>query len=99
MKLNIQISLIFFSLIFGFLFSLFFNIGYKWLHHPKKIINLLSNILFILISLIIYFNGLQIICNGIFHIYSLLLIIIGFIVENIIGKLIEKKIKKCYNCK
>lgn len=94
MQLNIQISLIIFSILYGIFFSLFLDLSYKLLHNKNKIIKYVSTIICIIISVYIYFKGIQKISYGIFHIYSLLLIITGFILENIIHKFIEKKIKK-----
>lgn len=97
MNLNIQIKLIIFSLIYGFLLSILLNINYKLLHHKNNIIRILSNFIFVFICIYIYFIIIQKICYGIFHIYSILLIITGFIIQNIISKVIEKYITKCYN--
>ena len=97
MKLDIQISLIIFSFIYGFFFSLFLDLNYKPLHHKNKIIKYLCTILYTALSVYIYFKGIQKISYGIFHLYSILLIILGFILENILYKAIEKKIRKWYN--
>lgn len=93
-KLNIQINLIFFSLIYGLIFSLFLDLNYKLLHHKNIIIKYISTIFCTIISVITYFYGIQKICYGILHIYSLILIIIGFIIHNLVLKLIEKKKNK-----
>lgn len=90
MKLNLQINLIFFSLIYGIIFSLFLDLNYKLLHHKNIIIKYISTILCTIISVISYFYGIQKICYGILHIYSIILIIIGFIIPNLIFKVIEK---------
>lgn len=94
MKLDTQISLIIFSLIYGFFFSLFLDLNYKFLHHKNKIIKYLSTGFCISINVYIYFIGIQKINYGIFHIYSILLIILGFVLENILYKAIEKKLRK-----
>lgn len=90
MELNIQIDLIFFSLIYGIIFSLFLDLNYKLLHHKNIIIKYIATIICTIVGVITYFYGIQKICYGIFHIYSLILIIIGFIVPNLIFKVIEK---------
>lgn len=97
MKLDIQISLIIFSILYGIVFSIFLNLNYRFLHHKNIIVRYLSTIICVAISVIIYFKGIQKISYGIFHIYSLFLIIIGFSLENIIHKLIEKYLQKWYN--
>lgn len=90
MKLNLQINLIFFSLIYGIIFSLFLDLNYKLLHHKNIIIKYISTIICTSISVISYFYGIQKICYGILHIYSIILIIIGFVIPNLIFKVIEK---------
>lgn len=94
MKLDIQISLIIFSILYGIVFSIFLNLNYRFLHHKNIIVRYLSTIICVAISVIIYFKGIQKISYGIFHIYSLFLIIISFSLENIIHKLIEKYLQK-----
>ena len=94
MKLNIQIDLIIFSLIYGLIFSLFLDLNYKFLHHKNIIIKYLTTIICTALGVITYFYGIQKICYGILHIYSIILIIVGFIIENLIFKVIEKKRNK-----
>lgn len=93
-SLSIQIKLIVFSFIFGFMFSIildFFNKNIKKL--PKAVEILLS---FLLISFMsfIYFIGIQKIGNAIFHIYSIISIIIGFCSYDILINLIANTKKK-----
>lgn len=94
MKLDIQISLIIFSFFYGIVFSIFLNVNYKLLHHKNIIIKYITTAVCTAISVIIYFKGIQKISYGIFHIYSIFLIIIGFTVENILQRIIEKHLKK-----
>ena len=94
MELHTQFNIIFISLIFGFLFSLFYNISYKLLHHKKIVIKIISNIIFTFLFTYIYFICLQRFCYGIFHIYSILLIIVGYLIEIYLGKAIENATKK-----
>lgn len=92
--LNIQIKLIIFSFIFGFMFSILLD----WFNEKCKIFHSLIKLLFsiILISIMtyIYFVGIQKIGNAIFHFYSILSIIIGFYVYNILIRLIANNKKK-----
>ncbi len=89
MKLDIQINLIIFSLIYGVIFNILLCISYRFVYSLNKYLKIISSILFSLVNVLIYFIYLQKICNGIFHIYSLLLILLGyFIVE-----FIKKKLK------
>ena len=87
--LSIQLKLILFSLIYGFLFSYVldsFNIIIKKM---KTYLQIILSFIFIFISVIIYFIGIQKIGNAIFHIYSLVSIVIGFIFYEIIKRIIE----------
>lgn len=97
MNLDIQIRLIIFSCIYGIVFALLLDLNYKLLHHKNKIIKYLSSFIYIAICVFVYFKGIQKISYGIFHLYSLFLIGLGFILENIIFKTIEKKLRKWYN--
>lgn len=91
MNLKTQIDLIIFSFVFGMLFSLLLTINYKYLYTGKSIFRFIINLMIIIISILIYFIGIRKINDGILHIYSILLVITGFIIENLIrNKLIKK---------
>lgn len=94
MSLDIQIKLIIFSCVYGIVFALLLDVNYKLLHHKNKIIKYLSSFIYIAICVFVYFKGIQKISFGIFHLYSCFLIALGFITENIISKVIEKKCRK-----
>lgn len=94
MSLDIQIKLIIFSCIYGIVFALLLDVNYKLLHHKNKIIKYLSSFIYIAICVFVYFKGIQKISFGIFHLYSCFLIALGFIIENIISKVIEKRLRK-----
>ena len=92
--LNIQIRLLVFSFIFGFMFSFIldsFNVVVKRYSRAFEIV-----FSFFLISFmsIIYFIGIEKIGSGILHIYSIISIVIGFVVYNMIIKVIANKDKK-----
>ena len=99
--LNIQINTLLFSFLFGIFFSIFLNINYKFIYNNKKIYRIITSFIFVMINVIIYFIILEKINNGILHIYSIFMIIIGSIFENIVRKYIisifVKYIKKWYN--
>ncbi len=82
--LNIQLKLIIFSFIFGFFASMLIE------KYNKCVTNKVSRIVVAIIIMIcldiIYFIGIFIIANAIFHIYSLLSIVIGIITYNVILK-------------
>lgn len=87
-SLNIQIKIIIFSFIIGFILSIVLDFMYK---KRKKVI---YDFIIILLFSIIYYIGIDKICNSVFHIYSILLIIVGFCTYNILVSLIAKQQKK-----
>ena len=92
--LNLQFKLIIFSFIFGFMFSMSLEVFNKIIKKYSTIGEILLSFIFIVIMTIIYFIGIEKIGNAIFHIYSILSIIIGFIVYDIIIKVIANNNKK-----
>lgn len=93
-NLTIQLRLIIFSFIFGFLFSIildFFNCKTKGLN---KFLKIISSLLLIVFMTVVYLLGIKQIGNAIFHIYSIISIIIGFISYDLIIKLIANNNKK-----
>ena len=80
--LNIQLKLIIFSFIFGFFFG---GIIDKYSKYHGKLKYIIGFIMFTILD-IIYFMGIYIISNAVFHIYSILSIVIGFIFYNVIMK-------------
>lgn len=94
MNLKTQIILIIFSFFYGFFFSIFLNINYKFIYSSHKIVKFLSSFLIIIVSVLIYFIGIKKINNAILHPYSILMVIIGFFVDICLRRIIAKKLKK-----
>ena len=94
--LELQIKLIIFSFIFGFLFSSLLEWFNKKINKYNSILKLMFSIILVTCMTIIYFVGIQKIGNAIFHIYSILSIVVGFALYDIIIKLIAKTGKKWY---
>lgn len=92
--LNIQIRLIIFSFIFGFFFSVLLEIFNKKVDKCKKYVKLILSFLLVILSTVIYFEGIRRIGNAIFHIYSVLTIIVGFFSYDFILRLIANNTKK-----
>ena len=92
--LEIQIKLIIFSFIFGFFFSCILEIFNKKTLNYKNYIKCILSFILISIFSYIYFEGIQKIGYGIFHIYSILSIIIGFIFYDLIIMLIANNSNK-----
>lgn len=102
MGLTTQISTLIFSLIYGIIFSFLLSINYKIIYGEKKLVKIIYTFSFVIGSILIYFIGIQKINSGLFHPYSALVIILGFIIEQILHsyviKLIAKFKKKWYTC-
>ena len=93
-SLNIQIKLLVFSLIYGFLFSIVLDILYPLIRKTNKFYQIILSFLFILLMAIIYFIAIDKIGYVIFHLYSILAIVIGFISYDILIMLIAKNMKR-----
>lgn len=94
--LNIQFKLIVFSFIFGFMFSASLEGFNKIIKKYSVFIEILLSFLFIIFMTFVYFIGIQKISNAIFHIYSILSIILGFVLYDVIIKTIANNNKKWY---
>ena len=92
--LQTQINLIIFSFIFGFFFSIFIEIFNKKTIKCKNIVKFILSFISMLLCTYIYFKGIERICNSIFHIYSIISIILGFILYDILIRLIANEHKK-----
>ena len=92
--LNIQIKLIIFSFIFGFFFSILLEIFNKKTVKCKKSVKIILSFLVVFLSTLVYFEGINKISNAIFHIYSIITIILGFISYDLLIRLIANKNKK-----
>ena len=84
MSLDIQLKLIIFSFLYGIFLGILMRINYKLLYNENKTIKIISTILLVISSILLYFVILLKINFGIVHYYSLLIIILGFIVETFI---------------
>lgn len=78
MNLETQIITILFVFSFSLVYSLIFNLFYKYLFYQNKYFLLFYNCSFMLIMYFLFIICLTIINNGIIHIYMLFIFIIGF---------------------
>ena len=92
--LTLQFKLIIFSFIFGFMFSIFIEKFNKIIKKYPVFIEILLSFIFISIMTFIYFIGIKKIGNAIFHIYSILSIVVGFILYDVLIKVIANNNKK-----
>ena len=79
MVLNLQIKALIVSFVYGIILAYLIKLQYKYLFDKNKIRKVMVDSLFVFDNILIYFLILKYINNGIFHIYFLFLILIGFI--------------------
>ena len=93
-ELSLQVKLLTFSLIYGFLFSIILDVLYPIIKKYKKVYQIILSFFLILLMAIIYFIAIDKIGYIIFHLYSIFAIIIGFVSYDIIINIIAKRTKK-----
>lgn len=93
MNIKLQITTLLFSFLYGIFFSFFLSLNYKFIYSNKIIFRTVISFLVVVVSVLLYFIILKKINYGIFHIYEVLMIILGVIVENIIVSIIANKKK------
>ena len=79
MALSIQLQALTVSFVYGILFSYLIKIQYRYLFESKLYYKILITTLFIFDNCLLYFLILRMINNAMFHIYFLLLIILGYL--------------------
>ena len=79
MELSIQLQALTVSFVYGILFSYLIKIQYRYLFDRKLYYKILITTLFIFDNCLLYFLILRMINNAMFHIYFLLLIILGYL--------------------
>ncbi len=94
MNLKIQIISLLFSFLFGIFFSLFLIINNKIIYNKFKIVRFFGSFLIVLVSVLLYFIFLQKINNSYFHPYLLLMIILGYFLEDLLHKKIVTIVKR-----
>ena len=85
-NINFQLSIIVFSIIYGLLFYYLLFICRYYLCYKNIIFRFINTITFFLLLSNIYFIGLDIICDGILHVYSLIIIVFIGTIEHFIEK-------------
>ena len=92
--LSLQFKLVIFSFIFGFMFSASLEGFNKIIKKYSEFLQIILSFIYILFMTFIYFIGIQKIGNAIFHIYSIINIIVGFLFYDILIKIIANNNKK-----
>ena len=91
-QLNIQLKLIIFSFICGFIFGFLIEKYNIYIRNKKELYKLFTTFIMFFSLDIIYFFGIYIISNAVFHIYSIISLLLGIVVYKVI-------IDKIMNCK
>lgn len=99
MPIDIQVKSFLFSLVFGFFFSAFLRINYRYMYKGPLIFEILINFLFVIDNILLYFIILKRLNDGIIHGYFILMILLGFVIMEQIFKKVpfDLKAKKWYN--
>lgn len=88
--LTIQIHLIIYSFLFGIFFFAMYLLWNRFIYCHNIYFRILNTFSFIMLHTLLYFLGIEKISDGILHIYSLMIVAIGFLV----GEFIARKMKK-----
>ena len=84
--LNIQIGIIIYSFLYGLIFYYLLYICKDYLLINNTFYRIINTFTFFISLSLIYFIGLQIVCDGILHIYSLSIVILSGLIEHFIAK-------------
>jgi len=85
-ELNIQVDIIIYSIIYGLLFYYLLYLCRDYLNYNTYIFRLLNTFTFFMSLSLIYIIGLDIVCDGILHIYSIFIVILVGIVNHFVAK-------------
>ncbi|MGI6324854.1 MAG: spore cortex biosynthesis protein YabQ [Bacilli bacterium] len=94
MSLAIQIKSLIFCFIYGLFFSIIYNLNSKYIYDTKKWYKISISILFILDNVLLFYLILLKINYGIIHPYFILMLIIGFYIGNKNYPMIKARIFK-----
>jgi|LSQX01.2.fsa_nt_gb hypothetical protein len=86
MAIDIQLKSLFFSLLYGCVFSFLLRLNYKYLYKGPLLLKVAINIVFVLDNVLLYFIVLKRINEGIIHGYFVLMILLGFIIMESVFK-------------
>lgn len=94
MSLDIQIKTILVSIAFGIYFSFFLSLNYKIIYHKSELIKFFGTLVIMILNILLYFYIIKNINNGVFHIYEILCIVIGSIIQMLLDRYIIEKYRK-----
>jgi len=87
MELIIQIKSLLFSFVFGIIFSITTSILEKIIYHKKIIFEIINTFLISIFFCLLYFICIKNINNGIIHIYFIMMVLFGVVLDKYIFKL------------
>lgn len=82
MELSLQLQVLIVSFVYGILFSYLIKLQYKYLFNSELFYKIVITVLFVFDNCLLYFLILRAINNGIFHIYFLFSLILGYLFGN-----------------
>ena len=88
MELSLQLQVLIVSFAYGIILAYILKLQYKYFFNSKLWYRIILTSFFVFDNVLLYFLILRLINKGIFHVYFLFLIIIGFILGL---KIINKK--------
>lgn len=93
--MNYKLQII--SLLYSFGYGMFFNFGYKLnmsFYKKNKLYNIVLDILYIVITSLLYVTILYKINKGIFHIYFIIMLLLGYFLSILVKNKIIRFKKK-----
>ena len=82
MDLLVQFQVLIVSFVYGIMLSYIVKLQYKYMFIGKLWYKIIFNIVFMIDIVLLYFLMLRLIDDGIFHIYFLFLIVLGYVLGN-----------------
>ncbi len=86
MDLSIQLQVLTVSFAYGIFFSYLLRMQYRFLFESKLFYKVFITLLFVFDNCLLYFLILRTINYGVFHIYFLILLILGYLFGNYLTK-------------
>ena len=89
-SLSLQLKIICFSFIYGIFIYLIYRLTNKAIYDVKLIYRIINTFSIIMGVTLLYFYIIEIFMLGVFHIYSLLVILLSFTISVLIANKIKK---------
>lgn len=97
MDYKLQLLSLFISFIYGIFFSLLTNFNYKCLYKTSTPLKITFNIIFVLDIVLLYTFIIYKVNKGVFHIYFILMILLGYVISFNKIKMLIKRLKEKSN--